>query len=684
MSSSSRRMIGFSLILAALLLARPGQVCSAQEGPKKDAWGYYASVLSAVSQNDPSSARRLLAAMGKVDVKNLPSLYRRRLETLKLWYFPPPHFSGKTVRQINRSGGEIADILFWHAMNGGRVPASRIPGLRAKFARMYPFSPLANGPGRSGKKTARSLWLRSLESLKNGDNLTADSIWKELVAKHPLAPESGLAMVRLKTAGETGDVLIPRWIALSKLGMGAVASREIKDYLALGPPFPYRDLAAIIRSTELTRENKRFQARSLLSGVLSAKGIHLDSLLTGALCQTYRRPEKTAGCVNSFLGRYPGSVFGRILVNGLLRQEIALGKKTSSPSWKPSESLLSTVEGQDSLWLYGLSAYLAGNREEAKNDWGRLVDYYNAAGDPTGFRLARAEYFLGRLSSLSGDPDLANAFFRKVISDAPDTPYAMWATIACRSGCPALPVNLHRPAHRGKRWSSRNRTRILSLIQLGLWGPALLLSEMHRDGGRLGFRVLRYGNLDLEVFPEEKYRIVREAVPLSPPGIRLAKSEKITGFILSGIRRSGADPEWVVSIARQESRFSGKALSIDGALGIMQLMPPTALSVARQSGSPVYPDIVRNLGNIRLQENNSYLGGLYLKRLMDKYPHNPERAVASYNAGMHSVVRWTGLEKEDWDFFVEGIPFKETRRYDREVLWNYLFIHRSGLLRKEG
>ena len=116
----------------------------------------------------------------------------------------------------------------------------------------------------------------------------------------------------------------------------------------------------------------------------------------------------------------------------------------------------------------------------------------------------------------------------------------------------------------------------------------------------------------------------------------------------------------------------------------MQLMPPTALSVARQSGSPVYPDIVRNLGNIRLQENNSYLGGLYLKRLMDKYPHNPERAVASYNAGMHSVVRWTGLEKEDWDFFVEGIPFKETRRYDREVLWNYLFIHRSGLLRKEG
>lgn len=331
MSSSRGRTIGFPLILTALLLVSPGQMCSAQEGPKKDAWDYYASVLSAVSQNDGSAARRLLSAMGKVDIKDLPSLYRRRLENLKLWYFPPPHFSGMTVRQINRSGGEIADVLFWHAMNGGRVPASRIPGLRAKFARMYPFSPLANGPGRSGKKTARSLWIRSLESLKNGDNLTASSIWKELVAKHPLAPESGLAMVRLNTAGETGDVLIPRWIALSRMGMGAVASREIKDYLALGPPFPYRDLAAIIRSTEMSRENKRFQARSLLSGVLSTKGIHLDSLLSASLCQTYRRPEKTVGCVNDFLARYPGAVSGRILVNGLLRQEIALGKKNAPP-----------------------------------------------------------------------------------------------------------------------------------------------------------------------------------------------------------------------------------------------------------------------------------------------------------------------------------------------------------------
>ena len=685
MLSSRLQGVVFSLLLAAGSLFMMGlPVAGAQPVSESGGWAYYMAVLSSVDRNDPASARHLLSKMGKVDLSPLPVLYRNRLAILRLWYFPPARFSGKMVKEMNRSGKNIADVLFWHAMNEHAVPVVRRAGLRVKFANMYPFSPFASGTGRSGKNTARALWARSLSSVKAGDKLTAVSLWKELVARHPLSPESGLAMMRLGTAGETGDILIPRWEALSSMGMGAIASREIKDYLALGPPFPYRDLATILRSVELARENHRFRARKLLSDLSGEKGARLVPLLEATRCQMYRRPDASETCIGDFLSRFPNSVTGRHLVNGFLRQQLALGNWMAPPGWKTPEVLMPTRPGQDSLWLYGLDAYLSGKPDEAKNAWEKLEVHLGESSSSSGFRLARVRYFLGRLASRNGDETEASSYYRKVISESPGTPYAMWATLACRSDCPPLDVHLHRPETGGRHLSRTDRSRILALVQMGLWGPALLMTEMRLDGGHLGTRIFRYGNLDMSIFPEERYRVIREIVPLDPPGIRLARSEKVNGFVLHGIDRSGVDPEWALSIARQESRFAGKSLSIDGALGIMQLMPPTALSVARSSGSPVYRTIKGNLGNIRVPENNSYLGGLYLRRLMEHYPKNPERAVASYNAGMHSVVRWKGLESQDWDFFVEGIPFRETRRYDREVLWNYLFIHRSHLLRKEG
>ena len=685
MSFSRLRWIGFFLLVLESIRLSSIPAVMARPATEKGGWAYYREVLSAVTQNDPASARHLLSGMEKADLSALPSLYRNRLAILRLWYIPAATFSGKTVRKINRTGKGIADVLFWHAMNEKAVPDFRRPGLRRKFARMYPFSPFASGPGRSGKNTARALWARSLVSAKKGDTLTAVSLWKKLVARHPLSPESGLALKRLGTAGETGDVLIPRWEALSSMGMGALASGEIEHYLALGPPFPYRDLATILQSIELARENHRFRARKLLSSLSRKKGARLLGPLEATRCQMYRRSDVSESCIDDYLSRFPDSISGRRLVNSFLRQQMALGNWMAPPGWKPPAVLMSTGPGQDSLWLYGLDAYLSGKRGEAKSAWEQLEAYL--AGEEegaSGFRLARVRYFLGRLASRNGEKSDALSFYKKVISEAPDTPYAMWATLACRSDCPPLEVRLHRPEKREKHLSGADRKRILTLVQMGLWGPALLMTEMRLDGGHLGTRVFRYGSLDMSIFPEERYRVIREIIPLDPPGIRLARSEKVTGFVLHGIDRSGVDPEWAISIARQESRFAGKSLSIDGALGIMQLMPPTALSVARSSGDSVYRTIRGNLGKIRVPENNSYLGGLYLRRLMEHYPKNPERAVASYNAGMHSVVRWKGLESQDWDFFVEAIPFRETRRYDREVLWNYLFIHRSHLLRKEG
>ena len=150
----------------------------------------------------------------------------------------------------------------------------------------------------------------------------------------------------------------------------------------------------------------------------------------------------------------------------------------------------------------------------------------------------------------------------------------------------------------------------------------------------------------------------------------------MSAAILRGFRESGVPTLWALSIARQESRFRDRSLSVDGALGVMQLMPRTALAVAEQNDESLRRSLGRNLGKVRHPDLNSLIGGLYLKRLIASVPGHPERAIAGYNAGLHAVMSWKTLASADWDFFTEAIPYQETRRYVREVLWNYAYLEK--------
>lgn len=675
--SFSRRWTGvFPVLLTLLLLPLSHATASTSSGEPKG-MDLYTRVIAAVGQDHSRQAKALLSRMRPENLEGIAPVYRARLDYLKLWYFPEPRFSGNSVRTSNRVGGTISDLLFWRYLTSGKIPESRLPGLREKLSGMFPFSPLYHGPGRLSAHSARAIWQESLKALDRGDREQALDSWIRLVQKHPLAPESGLAVHRLGSRIAEGKILVPRWTTLASMGMGNLAAREARSYLALPGTFPYRDRAVLFLAQGEAREGKGRDARSLISLDLSRKGIHLDSLLREERCRLFSRFHRFADCVGRFLVRYPDSLSGRRLSIELLRQDLLKEEGMLNPAWKPPSSLLSTPEGQDSLWLYGLDAYFRGDRIEAQKDWIRLADYYHVSGDPSGYRAGRVYYFLGRLSALSGDRETARTWYRLVISGASDSPYALWAGLSCGTACPALPVRLHYLKNKPRLWPQRVRSRILSLVQMGLWGPAWVLYSLREDPSRIGYRMFRYDGMHLMVSPQERFRIIRRVAGLKPSGFWISGREEITPEILQGIRHSGVDPDWALSIARQESRFEGKALSIDGALGIMQLMPGTAIATARKSSDGRYQDLSRNLGRIRFPEVNSYLGSRYLARLLAHFPKNPERAVASYNAGLHSVVRWKRLSQEDWDFFVEGIPFQETRRYDREVLWNYLYFHKQ-------
>jgi soluble lytic murein transglycosylase len=128
-------------------------------------------------------------------------------------------------------------------------------------------------------------------------------------------------------------------------------------------------------------------------------------------------------------------------------------------------------------------------------------------------------------------------------------------------------------------------------------------------------------------------------------------------------RMTGVDPYLLMGIARRESAYNPEAVSPAGARGLMQVMPGTATQLARQLG-------IRDPGAFGVldPELNIRLGSTYIRDMLDRYRGNRLAAAAAYNAGPGRVDRWLADAPEEFDLFVESIPFRETRLYVQAVL----------------
>jgi soluble lytic murein transglycosylase len=127
------------------------------------------------------------------------------------------------------------------------------------------------------------------------------------------------------------------------------------------------------------------------------------------------------------------------------------------------------------------------------------------------------------------------------------------------------------------------------------------------------------------------------------------------------------DPLLGAAIIREESQYDEKAVSMVGAVGLMQLMPLTANAVAQRHG---FPPVSRE--DLFDQETNIRLGVRYLGQLLEQYSGNVAYAVAAYNAGPIAVNNWIAMHRgRDQDEFVELIPYQETRLYVKRVLRSY-------------
>lgn len=96
---------------------------------------------------------------------------------------------------------------------------------------------------------------------------------------------------------------------------------------------------------------------------------------------------------------------------------------------------------------------------------------------------------------------------------------------------------------------------------------------------------------------------------------------------------------------KQESDFRPCAVSAKGALGLMQLMPPTAGDLG-----------VRDAFDPR---ENAIAGAKFLKQLMDHYDGDVSLALGAYNAGPRKVdaIRAIPAIPETQDFVRQVLSF---------------------------
>jgi soluble lytic murein transglycosylase len=143
-------------------------------------------------------------------------------------------------------------------------------------------------------------------------------------------------------------------------------------------------------------------------------------------------------------------------------------------------------------------------------------------------------------------------------------------------------------------------------------------------------------------------------------------------------KRNGIPSALAYAIMREESAFDTEAVSPAKAFGLMQLILPTAKKIAKDAGLACDESLLAR------PETNVALGCRFLADLRAKFPVNPHLAVSAYNAGPGAPARWIAArESDDFDLWVEQIPYEETRRYTKRVLASYAayaFLYdRAGL-----
>ena len=316
------------------------------------------------------------------------------------------------------------------------------------------------------------------------------------------------------------------------------------------------------------------------------------------------------------------------------------------------------------LFRAGIIAYATGDFGAAARELETLVDRY-----PRSSEVTAARYWAGRARERGGNRARAQEHWRTVMSTDPLSYYST-------KSAHRLDVAPWRPQAAtdtatiaGELRDAIARSELLEALGMAT-EEGFEYDALATGAGRSPDSLLRAAEaLRQRGETSRAITLAQRALAASAPRdtrlFRLLYPVAFADVIQAEAEARGVDPALVAALIHQESRFTPRAVSRAGALGLMQVLPSVGTSLARRARVSPFERVLLFQPDVNIR-----LGTMHLDAMLDQYP-SIEYALAAYNAGGSPVRRWRQKAgTSDPELFIERIPYDETRDYVRILLRN--------------
>jgi soluble lytic murein transglycosylase-like protein len=508
---------------------------------------------------------------------------------------------------------------------------------------------------------AKAVWGRKLDAAA----LATLGRWKELFLKHPASPVAKtFEDTRLEGAGLSEK---ERVLRAERLLKSSRYRRALKELRALSPGGrEVREKWADLLVQALVRTDAHEEALTTIVGfgredkesvafawtqawTLGKVGRPADAADQYARAHelAVKRPARAA-----YLGK--GVRAELCFYSGFLAFEADDFKTARARLTTCEPEVKGTAFAAFGLWYRAFMDILEGEHKSAVVLLERLVNEH-----PRDREVDKHRYWLARTYEALGGTGARDRLLKRIGKD-PTTYYGLLAFR--RLGVePPAGVALPADAFAQTAAKSRRAERAKLLYDLLLEDDARAAAESTRSvalSQAVGdyHRAWRRGGRHVPRTTVKRGKVVESA------GWRASYATPWGDIVDGAARERGVPRDLVYAIMRTESGFMEGAVSVVGALGLMQLMPYTARGLAE-----VLKQEAPDPSTLVSPEVNIPLGTAFLGISLKELGH-PALAAGGYNGSPHNVARWLAkfgdLEPE---LFVERVPFKETRNYIKRV-----------------
>ncbi len=321
--------------------------------------------------------------------------------------------------------------------------------------------------------------------------------------------------------------------------------------------------------------------------------------------------------------------------------------------------------GSQAAWVSGLASWRLGDCNSAASA------FREVAGKATQRELAAGGYYWAARAEQACRRPQAVQPLLKAAAASPESFYGLIAreTLGTATKIPAAaPVSTQ---------AIENYPNVRRAKELAAIGETSLAEAMLRHQARIGF-------------PGDHLALLEVARQLNlagaqfwlatngQRGVRVDAAHRYPRPAWTPIRGWRVDPALAFAHIAQESNFRAGAVSPAGAVGLMQVMPATASSIASANG------LGYSLTNLFDPTLNLEFGQSFIERMRRSAYTGGQlpKVIASYNAGPLPVGRWAAIpDKGDPILWIESIPYWETRYYVPAVMRN-LWVY-EGLANRD-